>query len=255
MAGTVVENDVAEAAPRAQPKPSLARRIFSLTGVLPVAVFLVVHLAATSMLLVSRAAYDRFATSTARGAGLVAELVFVVAPLAFHAAYGVVLAIRPDAGPRAYPTARVHALVRLTGIVALAFVAYHLAHLRSPALGGAAPASYATTLARTLSSTSSGVPWPALAYVAGLLACTFHLGAGARSFWLTWRPAQSAEAQRRGTRVIAVVAALLFVVGLLVVVQLATGTRLLSPAEEGRRALCGSAVTLPGSSSLPSSGP
>jgi succinate dehydrogenase / fumarate reductase cytochrome b subunit len=178
---------------------SRARRAFSLSGVVPLGVFLVVHLAVNARALAGSYAFDAGASALQRVPGLpLIEAVFVFAPLLFHGALGVwlVIARKTLAPAPPYPRwARVG--MRVTGVGALAFLAVHLPALRfhSPGvhLGGG---ELATLLDASLSATSHGVPWWGVAYLVGTACVAFHFASGLWGFFATTR-AGRASARRR----------------------------------------------------------
>jgi len=231
------------------------RRWFKLTGVFPIGVLLLIHLWTASALLGSREDYDRqlVAVNAIPLVGAL-EVVLVYLPLAFHALFGLHLALRPDKTPHAYASDRLHLAQRVTGLVAFAFVGWHFWALRAQAwLSGLGPTTYSTRIEAHLSSTAAGVPFVALGYVVGLAACVFHLVNGMTSFLGARGRARGAEARRRVSAVLAALGALFFLVSFAVVVQLATGTRLLPAAQAGKTGACGSSAA-PAPSALPASG-
>jgi succinate dehydrogenase / fumarate reductase, cytochrome b subunit len=165
---------------------SRARRAFSLSGVVPLGVFLVVHLAVNARALAGSRAFEAVASALQRLPGLpLIEAVFVFAPLLFHGALGLwlVIARKTLAPAPPYPRwARVG--TRVTGVGALAFLLVHLPALRfhSPGVhlsGG----ELATLLDASLSATSHGVPWCGIAYLVGTACVAFHFACGLWGFF------------------------------------------------------------------------
>lgn len=176
-----------------------ARRAFSLSGVVPLGIFLVVHLAVNARALAGSQAFDAGASALQRVPGLpLLEAVFVFAPLLFHGALGVWLVIARKTLVPAVPYpgwARVG--MRVTGVGALAFLVVHLPALRfhSPGVhldGG----ELATLLDASLSATSHGVPWWGVAYLVGTACVAFHFACGLWGFFASTR-AGRASARRR----------------------------------------------------------
>jgi succinate dehydrogenase / fumarate reductase cytochrome b subunit len=162
--------------------------LFSLSGVLPLGAFFVVHVVANARALRGDHAFMAATRAFHRipALGLV-EAVFVFLPLAFHAAFGLWLTVarRPFAQPSPYP-AGVRIAVRVTGVLTLAFLAMHLPELRFRTsgyrLGGG---ELLTALDGDLSSTWHGIPWRGAAYLCGAGCATFHFAAGLWSFVVT----------------------------------------------------------------------
>lgn len=225
---------------RDRPKTLRSQKLFSLSGVVPLGAFVVLHLWVTSALLGSRAVYDRQVAFLHGPVVSLLAIVLVLAPLAYHAGYGVLRALRPRAEGHAYDNDLMFLLQRASGIVVLVFVGAHLWQLRGDT-------SYSTTLVDALSSTTSGVPFIALGYLVGIAATVFHLVLGLASFCITWGYTPGPASQRRARILFRVGGVVLFVIGAGIVVQVATGVRWL-PAEEpsSTELLCGpAAVTAP----------
>jgi succinate dehydrogenase cytochrome b subunit len=220
----------------------LLRRLHSLTGVVPLGAFLVVHLWANAGVLAGERAYDRTAGSLQRlPLWPVVEVLFILLPLAFHGIYGVWLATR---GARPAPEKKALTLLqRASGVVVLVFVVGHVAEFRVQKwFFGMSADAFPTALVDHLSWTWGGVPWIAFAYLAGIAASIFHLANGIASLATKSRFANGATTERRVVVMAAVLGSVLFVVSAATVIALATGTRLLSPADEGKTAPCGSAL-------------
>ncbi len=159
----------------------LLRRIFSLSGLVPLGAFLVLHVAVNARALHGDQAFASAARTLRRLPGLPAiEAAFVFAPLLLHGAFGLWLVAtrRPLVPAAPYPPA-LRFWMRASGVVVVAFLAMHLPELRFHApLARLDGAELATRLDADLSSTSHGVPWRGLAYLVGVACVTFHFAAG-----------------------------------------------------------------------------
>jgi succinate dehydrogenase cytochrome b subunit len=187
-------------APLSPPRSLLARQLFSLSGVVPLGAFLALHLALNASAVWSNDAFVRLVGAIDRTPLLLLlETIFIFAPLAWHAAFGLwlVAARRPLVPASPYP-ARLHSAVRVTGVLAAAFIAMHLPEFRfrmaGARLGGG---ELATLLAADLSSTSHGVPWRGVAYLAGTACVAFHFAAGLWGFFAASRLGRASVAGRR----------------------------------------------------------
>jgi succinate dehydrogenase / fumarate reductase cytochrome b subunit len=176
------------------------RRAFSLSGVVPLGAFLVVHLAMNARALSGGWAFARTVDAVDRVPGLpLVESIFVFAPLVFHGALGLWLVVtRRSLTPRA-PYPRVLAVaMRATGVVLLAFLAFHLAsirfHVPGTRLGGG---ELATLLDAQLSTTARGVPWQGLVYLVGTTCVTLHFVGGLWGFYATTRAGRESARRRR----------------------------------------------------------
>ena len=174
----------------------------------------------------SRAAFDARVLWLDRWrAGVVLEIVFILAPLAFHALYGVVLAFdkTDDADEYPYAKSRFRLLLRASGLASLTFIAWHLWELPIARMLGRVPVDGLFDLAAMhLSTTMRGAPWRAIGYFLGLFATIFHFAYGLISFSHSRAP-DDARALRRVTFRATAFAALLFVLGSATILSLATG--------------------------------
>lgn len=210
----------------AVPATFIARRLFSLSGVLPLGAFVVLHLIWSVRVLSGQAAFDAtLAHLTPLRLGLEALLIGV--PLIFHAALGLTLIRRSRINVGRYPFGGnwSYALQRVTGPVALVFIAYHVWELRVRVLlGRTSSYDFRDSLCATLSSTGlGGVPWAALGYLVGVAAVTFHLAAGCVGFAESFGLVRTSRDARRLGVACAIAGVLLFALGVSTVIGLATG--------------------------------
>src|SRR5690349_21207481 len=104
----------------------LLRRLFSVSGVLALGVFLLAHLYTNTQALKGQAAFGDFVRSMRSSLAItVLEIAGIFAPLAFHAIYGAWLTFtkKPLRAESPYPPALARAM-RITGIVALLYVGW-----------------------------------------------------------------------------------------------------------------------------------
>lgn len=214
----------------------MLRRLFSLTGVVPLGAFLVVHVVVNARAVRGGQAFADSADALTRIPALpVIELLFVLLPLVLHAAVGLwlVASRQPLTEPSPYP-AGVAAAMRVTGLVALAFLAMHLPELRGRGLlrsptGG----ELATRLAEDLSSTWHGLPWRAAAYLIASACIVFHFGAGLWGFFARSQRGADPRARRWAALGVATLGAAMWLLLVDAVVFHATGARLVgAPAAD-----------------------
>lgn len=172
----------------------LLRRLHSLSGIVPVGAFLVVHLFTNSL-----AAWDpkKFDEEVAWIHGL-PYLIFIefgtiLLPLFFHAGYGVLIALQgqPNTLQYRYADNVRYTLQRVSGWLALAFILLHLGHFRFMHWFGAS----ATYVDRShevgaFSATAEGFQtltalW-LIVYAVGLIASVYHFCNGIATFCITW---------------------------------------------------------------------
>jgi succinate dehydrogenase / fumarate reductase cytochrome b subunit len=212
----------------------LWRRLHSLSGVLPLGAFLCYHVFENLSALRGPAAYDEMVnhvnTLLPRMFFYGLELVTIVLPLAYHALYGVWVAVtgRPNVGRYAYAQNWGYLAQRVTGIIALLFLLVHvgtlrtwvtllgnhLAPVRTLDPGGLDLVTYRDVAAHLGNPASLGVQ-SILAgdhifalYLVGTLCTIWHFCYGLKGFCWSWGIAVGRLAQRRVT----VVAWLLFAV-------------------------------------------
>ncbi|MGA7123878.1 MAG: hypothetical protein WBY94_27495 [Polyangiaceae bacterium] len=215
---------------------ALARRLLSLTGVFPLGLFLLLHLAINARALRAQTAFA-IAVNAIHGlpAIVALEWLLVLAPLLLHATIGVwLVATRRALADQSPYSPPLGILVRATGVAALVFLAMHLRELRFGApgarLGGA---ELATVLEADLSSLSHGVPWRGAAYLVGTACVTFHFAVGLWGFAVSTRLRDDERARKWAGWGAAALGLTIWVIFADVVVLHATGARILGgPAQE-----------------------
>jgi succinate dehydrogenase / fumarate reductase cytochrome b subunit len=212
----------------------LWRRLHSLSGVLPLGAFLCYHLFENLSALRGPAAYDEMVNHVnvllPRPFFYGLELVTILIPLAYHALYGVWVAVtgRPNVGRYAYAQNWGYLAQRITGLIALLFLLVHVGTLRAWVTllgnhlaqvrildpGGLDLVTYRDVAAHLGNPASLGAR-SILAgdhifalYVVGTLCTMWHFCYGLKGFCWSWGIAVGRLAQRRVT----VIAWLLFAV-------------------------------------------
>jgi succinate dehydrogenase / fumarate reductase cytochrome b subunit len=217
------------------PRRTLAARVFSLSGVLPLGAFLVLHVALNARALGGELPFARAVAWTERVPLLgLFEGVFVFVPLAVHGAFGLWLVVtrRPFAVPSPYPRA-VRIAMRVTGVLVLAFLAMHLPELRFrlyPARPEAA--QLMTLLAEDLSSLRAGLPWRGALYLLGSACATFHFVGGLWGHFASTARATTERARRLAGWWAAAVGVAMWTLFVAVTVYHATGARILGGEAE-----------------------
>ena len=207
----------------------LGRRLFSLSGVLPLGFFLLAHLWANASAVRGQDAYVRTVEALVHVPLLVVlEVALVFAPLAYHAIYGLfVMRTKLDEAP---PYGRRLAVTnRAAAMLALAFVLWHVWEWRVAAWrSGLDPHAYYATLAWRLASTWHGFPVRAVLYLVGVTATVFHFVCGAWGYGVTSGFLASKREKRRAAIGALAIGTILFVVSSATVVSLATGLEIQS---------------------------
>lgn len=190
----------------------LLRRLHSLTGVLPVGAFLVFHLFENSRALQGVEAYNHVVMSiNSLPFVLVFEIFGIFLPLYFHAIYGIWIAADARHNVSSYSYGRNWAFVlqRVTGIITLIWVTYHILHFRVPkALGAYAEGTAMPGLPDYYTVANAFAdPITATIYGIGIVAAAYHFANGLYTFLITW----GITIGPRSQRVSGVVTNLLFV--------------------------------------------
>lgn len=171
----------------------LIRRLHSLSGLIPVGVFLFMHLFTNSTILAPGEPGAEFQRSVDRihalGPLLIpVEIVGIFIPLAFHTVIGflIIFTAQPNARYYRYGGNIRYTLQRSTGVIAFFFIFYHVwqMHWLGKPFGGAKfdPHDAADTAAATIQAAW----WIAPIYVIGILASVFHLANGIWTSLITW---------------------------------------------------------------------
>lgn len=189
----------------------LLRKLHSLSGIVPVGVFLIEHLLTNSMAFQGPAKFNEDVHWIHNLPYLFfLELFGIFLPLAFHAGYGIVIAMTAEPNVSHYPylgNVR-YTLQRLTGYIAFVFIIVHLFKFRFAHIIGWGPEfihegnNYHEITRRGLMDWQPfgyHVPWGVTMsiYVIGLMASIFHFCNGIWSFCISWGIAVGVTAQRR----------------------------------------------------------
>lgn len=207
----------------------ILRKLHSLSGVVPLGLFAVLHLWTQSHGLWGQARYDEAILDRQKLPYLpILEIAGVLLPLAFHGIFGVYLTLSSRSNVGVYPFNRnwMYVAQRLSGVATLAFVVWHIGQYWVPKYRAElAPSAYYPTLCADLSATHGGVPLIALAYVLGVAATVFHLANGLWGFCFSWGITVSRRAQRISATVFGIAGLLLFFLGANTAIYFATGSR------------------------------
>lgn len=209
----------------------LYRKLHSLSGVIPVGFYLVLHLWTNAKAMQGQQVFDDAVSEISHTPYLVVlEALGIWIPILFHGIYGIKIALegRPNASRYPYSRNWMYTLQRITGIVAFAFIAYHFWELRvQVSLGHMEKADFFQHLCSSLSSTTrSGIPVLAIFYLVGVAAAVFHFANGLYGFCFSWGITVSRRATRIGAVVFGLFGLALFVMAANTVIFFATGSRL-----------------------------
>lgn len=202
----------------------LLRRIHSLTGIVPVGAFLINHLLTNSLAALkpseggAKFDHDVFWIHNLPYL-LFIEIGMIMLPLAYHAGFGVVIALTGKSNTRHYTYADNwrYSMQRWTGWIALIFIIAHLAHFRFGHWFGGL--EYVGTEApfdqMKQGFTNTALPLAAwlVLYSIGLIATVFHFANGITTFCITWGITVNDSSRKKVSMISLGVGALLLVWG------------------------------------------
>ncbi|MBM7697840.1 succinate dehydrogenase cytochrome b558 subunit [Kurthia huakuii] len=190
------------------------RRLHSLLGLIPVGLFVTMHLFINFSATNGAESFNK-ASKTMESLPflLILEWVVIYIPLMFHAFYGVYIAFTAKPNVNRFGTVRnwFFTMQRLTGIFLVVFVAWHIWQTRLQKAIADAEVNY-DMMADIVSN-----PAMLAFYIVGILAATFHLANGIWSFLVSWGITQSPKSQKVATWVTMIFFVLLSVVGVMAI--------------------------------------
>ncbi|AIM15823.1 MULTISPECIES: succinate dehydrogenase cytochrome b558 subunit [Neobacillus] len=167
------------------------RRLHSLLGVIPIGVFLTQHLIVNHFATRGPGAFEEAAEFMGNlPFRIVLETVIIYLPLLFHAIYGLYIAFTATNNVSRFGYFRnwMFLLQRVSGIITLIFIAWHVWQTRVAAAFGA-HVNY-QMMHDILSN-----PLMMVFYIVGVLSAIFHFANGLWSFFVSWGITQSPRSQ------------------------------------------------------------
>lgn len=199
----------------------LWRRLHSLTGIIPVGLFLVEHFISNAEALNGVAAYNaqvKFLTGLPFRLGL--EVFGIFIPLAFHALYGTYIWWRGENNVTDYPWTGnwFYTLQRYTGLVVFAYVIYHIWFMRFA--GVHLVDHYNAAFWKVQYELSH--PLLLAVYAVGVVAASLHFGYGLFLFAAKWGIVTGTKARKRAQTAGITLSVLLAIIGLITIVAFVT---------------------------------
>lgn len=215
-----------------QPAPSFflqhefaIRRVHSLLGIVPLGLYMCIHLTTNASLLNGSETFQR-AVFLIHSPGKLLPIIEwggIFFPLLFHAIIGVWIAKtgRSNSANYKFVNNKRYVWQRVSGIIALVYLFVHVLHLHGwfhaeVWLNVIRPVGFASfypyNAASTLAYAMEGYLWPAFYYV-GVMACVYHLANGLWTAGITWGLWISPAAQARATKLCVAFGLLLAVIG------------------------------------------
>lgn len=158
------------------------RKLHSLLGVIPVGLFIIVHLGVNYFATYGPESYNQ-ATHFMESLPFryVLEIFVIFLPILFHAIYGLYIAFQANHNTSTYSYFRnwMFRLQRWTGVFTVIFIAWHVWETRIAAALGA-EVNFAM-MANIVAN-----PYILAFYIVGIVATTFHFANGLWSFFVSW---------------------------------------------------------------------
>lgn len=181
----------------AQKSEFFYRRLHSLLGVIPVGLFLIEHLITNYFATRGASAFNEAAKFLEELPFRYAlEIFLIFLPLLYHAIYGLYIAFQAKNNTSSYGYFRnwMFLLQRITGVLTLIFVSWHVWETRIQAALGA-EVSY-DMMNEILSN-----PFMLVFYFIGVISAIFHFANGLWSFAVSWGITMSPRSQQISTYV------------------------------------------------------
>ena len=203
----------------------LIRRLHSLSGLIPVGAFMVVHLIVNASVLEGPATFQKNVYQIHSLGSLLplVEWTFIFIPILFHAIIGMVIVAggMPNSNQYRYGPNYRYTLQRATGMIAFVFIMIHVWHMHGwfhgdvwlenfvrPWGGGRFKPYNAASTAGVALQGGAMVAF----YLIGVLSCVYHLANGLWTMGITWGVWTSPQAQTRASAVCGAFGVLLAVV-------------------------------------------
>jgi succinate dehydrogenase / fumarate reductase cytochrome b subunit len=171
------------------------RKLHSLLGVIPVGLFLIIHLSVNYFATYGAESYNS-ATHFMESLPFryILEILFIFLPLLFHAIYGLYIAFQAKHNTATYGYLRnwMFRLQRTTGVFTVIFLAWHIWETRIAAALGA-------TVDFNMMVEIVSNPFILAFYIVGIASATFHFANGLWSFFVTWGITVSPRSQQIST--------------------------------------------------------
>ncbi|RKQ37941.1 succinate dehydrogenase cytochrome b558 subunit [Oceanobacillus halophilus] len=196
------------------------RRLHSLLGVVPIGLFLTQHLFVNHFAVYGEESFNK-------AAGFMAELPFVILleifviylPILYHAVLGVYIAFTAKNNTSRFSYFRnwMFRLQRITGIITLIFIVWHVWETRVQVGLGNAEVEY-SLMENILTN-----PFMFWFYLVGIISAVFHFANGLWSFLVSWGITQSPKSQKVATYAVVLVFLVVSYLGVRTLIQFAYG--------------------------------
>jgi len=189
-------------------KEFFRRKLHSLLGVIPIGIFLTQHLIVNHFAVNGASSFNKAAAFMADlPFRYVLEIFIIFLPILYHAIYGLYIAFTGTSNVKRFGYFRnwMYILQRISGVITLIFIVWHLWETRIAAALGS-DVNYMMMHDLFTSKFILGF------YIVGIISTTFHFANGLWSFLVSWGITVTPRAQRISTYVtLAIFVALTFV--------------------------------------------
>ncbi|NEU29827.1 succinate dehydrogenase [bacterium LRH843] len=158
------------------------RKLHSLLGVIPVGIFVIQHLIINHFATKGASAFNKASLFMENLPFRYALEIFIIfLPILYHAIYGLYIAFQAKNNATRYGFFRnwMFALQRITGVILVVFIAWHVWETRIAAALG-------TEVNYEMMSDILSSPFMLIFYIVGVVSATFHLSNGLWSFAVSW---------------------------------------------------------------------
>ena len=186
------------------------RRLHSLLGVIPIGLFLIFHLSVNFMATKGEETFNGAVHLIEfTPVKILVEWVVIYLPILFHAVYGIYIAFtaKNNLGRFGFFRNWMFMLQRLTGIITLIFLVWHIWQTRVQAALGA-------TVDFDMMAEIFSSPFMVGFYIVGIISAIFHFANGLWSFAVSWGLTVSPRSQRIMTYFTLIVFVLLSYIGI-----------------------------------------
>lgn len=186
------------------------RRLHSLLGVVPIGLFLMVHLTVNHYATGGAESFNKAANFMESLPFLrVLEWVMIFLPILYHAIYGLYIAFTStsNVGRLGFFRNWMYVIQRITGVITLIFIAWHVWETRI-AMAFGTPLNF-QMMQDILSS-----PFMFGFYVVGIISAIFHFSNGLWSFMVSWGITVTPRSQKVSTYVTMAIFVILSIIGI-----------------------------------------
>jgi succinate dehydrogenase / fumarate reductase, cytochrome b subunit len=173
------------------------RRLHSLLGVIPIGLFVTQHLVVNHFVTGGPESFNKAAGFMGNlPFKIILETVLIYLPLLYHAIYGLYIAFTGTSNVNRFGTFRnwMYMLQRITGVLTLIFIAWHVWQTR-------VAAAFGTEVNYDMMHDILSSPFMFGFYLIGILSAIFHFANGLWSFLVSWGITVSPRSQKITTYV------------------------------------------------------